>query len=254
MAGQQHSSRAGTLASRQARRSRGGGGCCIRGCRGMSRGSPCSALGGCLRQQSRGRGHPGGRLQRRSQTCAGHCSGTGWRDRDVHQGRAVGLGCRRHVLTANRRAAARRETEETHGNAPGHGRAECDARRRGGPCRCWRGRGHRQDLHGHDAVQREHWVSSQTLLATFSLQDPVFGSVSAGVATLAGTPITTTGAAVGTAAWFRCATSTPGTRFDSSVTATCCCSRLCWRSRGPPQQLRDGRRPPRSTAAALRTM
>ncbi|MFH8596659.1 hypothetical protein [Streptomyces rimosus] len=43
-------------------------------------------------------------------------------------------------------------------------------------------------------------VCRQTLLATFGLQDPAFGCVSAGVATLAGTPITTTGAAAGTAA------------------------------------------------------
>ncbi|MFH8405560.1 hypothetical protein ACH4FX_12405 [Streptomyces sp. NPDC018019] len=63
-------------------------------------------------------------------------------------------------------------------------------------------------------------VSSQTLLATFTLVDPAFGSASSGVATLAGTPITTTGAAAGTAAWFRCATSTPGTCFDGTVTAT----------------------------------
>ncbi|KOG70381.1 hypothetical protein ADK47_05595 [Streptomyces rimosus subsp. rimosus] len=63
-------------------------------------------------------------------------------------------------------------------------------------------------------------VSRQTLPATFGLQDPAFGCASAGVATLAGTPITTTGAAAGTAAWFRCATSTPGTCFDGSVTAT----------------------------------
>lgn len=59
-----------------------------------------------------------------------------------------------------------------------------------------------------------------TLLVTFALQDPAFGAASAGVATLAGTPLTQTGAAAGTAGWFRCATSTPGTVFDGSVTVT----------------------------------
>lgn len=59
-----------------------------------------------------------------------------------------------------------------------------------------------------------------TLLATFNCQDPAFGSATAGVATLAGTPLTTTGLAAGTAGYFRCATSTPGSVFDGSVTAT----------------------------------
>lgn len=59
-----------------------------------------------------------------------------------------------------------------------------------------------------------------TLLATFNCQDPAFGSSTAGVATLAGTPLTTTGLAAGTAGYFRCATSTPGSVFDGSVTAT----------------------------------
>ncbi|MFJ4828410.1 hypothetical protein ACIP79_00490 [Streptomyces sp. NPDC088747] len=63
-------------------------------------------------------------------------------------------------------------------------------------------------------------VSAQTLLATFTLDDPAFGAASAGVATLAAVPLTTTGLAAGTAAWFRCASSTPGTVFDGSVTAT----------------------------------
>lgn len=63
-------------------------------------------------------------------------------------------------------------------------------------------------------------VSSQTLLATFTLDDPAFGSASSGVCSLAAVPLSTTGAAAGTAAWFRCESSTPGTVFDGSVTAT----------------------------------
>lgn len=59
-----------------------------------------------------------------------------------------------------------------------------------------------------------------TLLATFSCQDPAFGSATAGVITLAGAPLTTTGVAAGTAGYFRCATSTPGSVFDGTVTAT----------------------------------
>ena len=46
-------------------------------------------------------------------------------------------------------------------------------------------------------------VSSQTLLAEFTLADPSFGAASNGVTTLAGTPRTTTGVAAGTASWFR---------------------------------------------------
>lgn len=63
-------------------------------------------------------------------------------------------------------------------------------------------------------------VAAQTLLATFTLDDPAFGAASSGVCTLAAVPVSTTGVAAGTAAWFRCASSTPGTVFDGSVTAT----------------------------------
>lgn len=46
-------------------------------------------------------------------------------------------------------------------------------------------------------------LSGNTLLATFTLDDPAFGAASNGVITLAGTPRTTTGAAAGTATFFR---------------------------------------------------
>lgn len=59
-----------------------------------------------------------------------------------------------------------------------------------------------------------------TLLATFTLADPAFGSAAAGVATLAGTPLTTSAVAAGTAGWFRAADSTGASVFDGSVTAT----------------------------------
>ena len=60
-------------------------------------------------------------------------------------------------------------------------------------------------------------LSGNTLLATFTLDDPAFGASSSGVITLAGVPRTTTGAAAGTATWARCETSTPGTVFDCDV-------------------------------------
>lgn len=59
-----------------------------------------------------------------------------------------------------------------------------------------------------------------TLLATFTLADPAFGSPSSGVCTLASTPRSTTGAADGTAGWFRVEDSTGANVFDGSVTAT----------------------------------
>jgi hypothetical protein len=59
-----------------------------------------------------------------------------------------------------------------------------------------------------------------TLLATVTLSDPAFGSSATGVATLAGTPISATGVAAGTAGWARFADSTGATVMDGSVTAT----------------------------------
>lgn len=59
-----------------------------------------------------------------------------------------------------------------------------------------------------------------TLLATFTCADPAFGAASSGVATLASTPRSTTGAADGTAGWFRMKDSTGATVMDGSVTAT----------------------------------
>lgn len=56
-----------------------------------------------------------------------------------------------------------------------------------------------------------------TLLATFTCADPAFGAASTGVATLAGTPLSTTGAATGTAGWFRAADSAGNAVFDGSV-------------------------------------
>lgn len=61
---------------------------------------------------------------------------------------------------------------------------------------------------------------SGTLLATITLSDPAFGSASTGVATLAGTPLSATGVAAGTAGWARLADSTGATVLDGSVTAT----------------------------------
>lgn len=46
-------------------------------------------------------------------------------------------------------------------------------------------------------------LSGQTMLAEFTLADPAFGAASNGVTTLANTPRATTGAAAGTASWFR---------------------------------------------------
>lgn len=63
-------------------------------------------------------------------------------------------------------------------------------------------------------------LSGNTLLATFTLDDPAFGAASSGVVTLAGTPRNTTGAAAGTATWARCETSAPATVFDCDVTGT----------------------------------
>jgi len=60
-------------------------------------------------------------------------------------------------------------------------------------------------------------VSTQTLLATFTLASTAFGSASTGAATLASTPLSATAAATGTASWFRAADGAGTTVFDGSV-------------------------------------
>ncbi len=62
-------------------------------------------------------------------------------------------------------------------------------------------------------------AASGTLLATFTLADPAFGAAANGVATAAAVA-NTTGAAAGTAGWFRALDSTGATVLDGSVTAT----------------------------------
>lgn len=59
-----------------------------------------------------------------------------------------------------------------------------------------------------------------TLLASFTLDNPAFGNASSGVITLSATPLSTTGAAAGTATHFRVSSGTPATVFDGQVTAT----------------------------------
>lgn len=53
-------------------------------------------------------------------------------------------------------------------------------------------------------------LSGNTLLATFTLDDPSFGSASGGIITMAGVPRATTGVAAGTATWFRLETGGTG--------------------------------------------
>ncbi|NUW45557.1 hypothetical protein [Nonomuraea rhodomycinica] len=60
-------------------------------------------------------------------------------------------------------------------------------------------------------------AATGTVLATFTLADPAFGSASSGVATLASTPRSTTGVAAGTAGWFRAKDSNGNTVFDGAV-------------------------------------
>ncbi|WP_326646670.1 hypothetical protein OG884_18730 [Streptosporangium sp. NBC_01755] len=62
--------------------------------------------------------------------------------------------------------------------------------------------------------------ASGTLLATVTLADPAFGAASTGVASLSGTPLSATGAADGTAGWFRIKDSAAATVLDGSVTVT----------------------------------
>lgn len=62
---------------------------------------------------------------------------------------------------------------------------------------------------------------SGTLLVTFTCSDPSFSAAASGVITLDITPaISATGAAAGTAGWFRLESSTPANVVDGSVTAT----------------------------------
>jgi hypothetical protein len=59
-----------------------------------------------------------------------------------------------------------------------------------------------------------------TLLATVTCADPAFGSASTGAATLAGTPLSATAVADGTAGWARFLDSDGNAKWDGSVTAT----------------------------------
>lgn len=60
-----------------------------------------------------------------------------------------------------------------------------------------------------------------TILATFTLADPAFGASALGVADLDATPVlSTTGAAAGTAGWFRITDNSGDTVMDGAVTAT----------------------------------
>lgn len=63
-------------------------------------------------------------------------------------------------------------------------------------------------------------AATGSLLATVTLADPAFGAAASGVATMAGTPLSGTGVAAGTAGWARLADSTGATVMDGSVTAT----------------------------------
>ena len=62
--------------------------------------------------------------------------------------------------------------------------------------------------------------ASGTLLAEVELSQPAFGDASAGVATLLGVPISTTGLANGTAGWARIVNRDDATVMDLSVSAT----------------------------------
>ncbi|MEV4287369.1 hypothetical protein AB0K40_17835 [Nonomuraea bangladeshensis] len=58
---------------------------------------------------------------------------------------------------------------------------------------------------------------SGTMLAEVSLANPAFSASSAGQATLLGTPLSATGAAAGTAGWFRIVDRDGGTVMDGSA-------------------------------------
>jgi hypothetical protein len=63
-------------------------------------------------------------------------------------------------------------------------------------------------------------AATGTLLVTVNLADPATGAASSGVATLAGTPLSGSGVATGTAGWARFADSAAAAVFDGVVTAT----------------------------------
>lgn len=63
-------------------------------------------------------------------------------------------------------------------------------------------------------------TATGTLLGTFTLADPAFGSASNGSRTIAGTPIETTGVADGTAGWFRALDNSGDAVLDGTVSAT----------------------------------
>jgi len=60
-------------------------------------------------------------------------------------------------------------------------------------------------------------TATGTLLATVTLSATAFGSSSSGVATLAGVPLSATGAAAGTAGWFRMKSGAGTAIIDGSV-------------------------------------
>jgi len=70
---------------------------------------------------------------------------------------------------------------------------------------------------GTQPVDANTGLSGNTLLATFTLDDPAFGTSSSGTITLAGVPRATTGVAAGTATWFRMANIGAATICDGDV-------------------------------------
>lgn len=70
---------------------------------------------------------------------------------------------------------------------------------------------------GTQAATADTAVGAQTLLVTITLSATAYGSASNGVATLAGTPLSGTAVASGTATWFRMANGSGTTIMDGSV-------------------------------------
>lgn len=63
-------------------------------------------------------------------------------------------------------------------------------------------------------------AATGTVLSTVTLADPAFGAAASGTVTLAGTPLTDTGDADGTAGWFRAYDSNNNAVLDGSCTVT----------------------------------